>query len=640
MQLNSVPQTLLKAALLSVLRQDYPEMKEIPDSHVNQPEAQRALLGDLLIASNTDWKEETLRIIDEIWEQEQVRDREEGQIVDVNDIRIISTRKGTKVSLFQGDITTIQGDETAIVNAANDQGLGCFAPNHKCIDNVIHRRAGPRLRLSCNQAMKQRGYPLSSGTPPIVTEAFHLPSKYVIHVTGPQVGNFETVSDVHRTDLKKAYMNSLDAAVNVGAKSIVFPCISTGLFGFPADLASEVALGSVQEWIDMNPSNTLDHVVFNTFTEKDEHLYMERIGSFFEVTEGDYVSAMLSNDAFTHHDKAIALAKKWIDDADAVLICAGAGMSVKEGEMVYTNPNDFAHHYPFFTKWGYRTAYECMGLGRDQSVPATSKWAFHAKHMDNMRWKFTPNDGYKTLLELVNGKNYFVLTSNVDGCFERSGFSKNRIYTPQGEWTYLQCMKPCHHDSVFKSRPYIDAILPNISEDGAVPEELLPMCPRCGTRMFGNVRGGSWYLHHKYEEQNESLQRWMQSLANDGTSKVVVLEVGAGFNTPTVTRFPMESFVRELGHRGRLIRINPTEPDVPEDLNAVALSEGWQVLDDIVNSPTPSSSIPQERVATLEDDVRQDLAKEGVHIPTTTISHIRRHLGHFDWKIFLNQLKD
>jgi NAD-dependent SIR2 family protein deacetylase len=330
------------------------------------------------------------------------------------------------------------------------------------------------------------------------------------------------------------------------------------------------------------------------------------------------------------------LAKQWIDDADAVLICAGAGMSVKKGEMVYTNPDDFAAAYPWFVHWGYKTSYEVMGLGGDMSVPMTAKWALYAKHMDNMRWSFEPNSGYKTLLQLVNGKDHFVLTSNVDGCFERSGFDPSLIYTPQGEWTYLQCTQPCREDSVFPSRPYLDAILPNISKHGLIPEELIPRCPRCGSDMFGNVRGGSWFLHSKYERQNMALQKWLQDLF-DSKKNVVILEIGAGFNTPTVTRFPMESFARSMGtNRARLIRINPTEAKVPEDLRAIALKEGWQVLDDIEKS----TGVNGVYMFGAETQIRKHQLDSNQIVPNQQTRLYERYFGHFDWKKFLNQLKD
>ena len=332
-------------------------------------------------------------------------------------------------------------------------------------------------------------------------------------------------------------------------------------------------------------------------------------------------------------DRIIDLAKQWIDGADAVLICAGAGMSVKQGEMVYTNPDDFARAYPWFPKWGYKTSYECMGLFGDQRVPPTAKWALNAKHMDNMRWKFTPNEGYDQLLQLVGQKDYFVLTSNVDACFERSGFDASKIYTPQGEWTWMQCVSACQPDSVFDSRPYIDRILPHISNEGMIPQELIPKCPRCGSDMFGNVRGGSWFLHHKYEHQAERIQEWMQKKV-DGIeqTKVVIIEIGAGFNTPTVTRFPVESFARELG-RARFIRINPTNAEVPEDLRAIALQEGWQVLLDIATS----SGI--QAAKETEDDIKKELLQSSLLVPKASSLSYRRYFGHFDWRQFLHQLR-
>ena len=93
--------------------------------------------------------------------------------------------KNAKAVVWQGDITTLQVD--AILNAANEKGLGCFEPSHRCIDNVIHRAAGPRLRVECNQLMRARGAQLVAGSVPIISKGYNLPSKFVIHATGPQL---------------------------------------------------------------------------------------------------------------------------------------------------------------------------------------------------------------------------------------------------------------------------------------------------------------------------------------------------------------------------------------------------------------------------------------------------------------------
>ena len=630
---------LVDEALVSVLAQNIEARKKFPVMPTTT-EAKRELLGDILIGYSSHWKEETLTVLDRIWKQEIITSRRTTLLRDVPLAASTSWDTGnTKVAVWQGDITSLTGVD-AVINAANDQGLGCFVPSHKCIDNVIHRAAGPRLREACRMEMNQRGTPLTAGTMPIVTAGFHLPAKYVIHVTGPMIERGTSLTTSNKEALAQTYRNILETAANHSLKSIAIPCISTGLFGFPQEEAAEIALTTVHRWIHMNPDK-LETIVFNTFLDKDMHLYTTGLAGNAPTTspapQATAITRTVTSPPSDPRSDSIVLAKSWIEKADSVLIVAGAGMSVKEGEMVYVKPDDFARHYPWFTKWGYRTNYETMGLSSDPTVPETAKWALHAKHMDNMRWKWAPNEGYSQLRQLVSNKDYFVLTSNVDACFERAGFDADRIYTPQGEWTYLQCMRACRPDSVFEARPYLDKILPHISSDGYVPENLIPHCPRCGGSMFGNVRGGSWFLHHeRYQTQNEKLQLWMEHQKLSG-KEVVVVEVGAGYNTPTVTRFPAETFVRSLQQRGKLIRINPSDPEVPGDLRSVALGEGWQALGDILHTNVTSLDAPGRK--TLEAKVRKDTKNAGLMTSHDTTRQIVRYFGRDGWRKLLQQLR-
>lgn len=599
----------------------------------------RVLLEDILISSDTHWKADTLKLIDMIW-----KDGIDSQpTVNIDHLKSLATIQGTRLTLYHGDITQLTSSDSnlAIVNAANDQGLGCFVPHHRCIDNVIHRRAGPRLRMECQALMTKRGSSLRTGTPPIVTSSYHLPSSKIIHITGPQVKRRGIATKEERRQLIETYKMALDAAAAQTPgiqQAIAIPCISTGIFGFPQDEAAEIALTTTKQWLEENP-HKLQHVVFNVFADSDLEIYEKAISDFdFDDTTTEDVPRMMDIEDTELLDRqdTVDLAKIWIESSDSILICAGAGMSVKEGEMVYTNPEDFAKAYPFFIKWGYRTAYETMGLEGDARVPRNAKWAFYAKHMNNMRWDLAPNDGYQDLLKLIGKKDYFVLTSNVDACFERSGFDTERIYTPQGEWTYVQCTKPCRHDSVYESRPYLDKILPHIDENGFIPEELVPKCPRCGSDMFGNVRGGDWFLHEKYQAKNQALQEWMEDQIRLG-KKVTIIEIGAGFNTPTVTRFPMEAFARDLGPNfGRLIRINPSDAEIPEDLNAIGLAEGWEVLRDILDSTVSS----QNNMKAREFKNKQNMMEAGLVAPNQVVNQYKRFLGHFDWRQFLTELGD
>eukprot|EP01006_Ploeotia_vitrea_P037827 TRINITY_DN66180_c2_g13_i1.p1 TRINITY_DN66180_c2_g13~~TRINITY_DN66180_c2_g13_i1.p1 ORF type:complete len:354 (+),score=47.06 TRINITY_DN66180_c2_g13_i1:57-1118(+) len=181
------------------------------------------------------------------------------------------------IVMWQGDITTLEVD--AIVNAANEWLLGCFAPNHPCIDNAIHCRAGPQLRAACREVVKTelKGKLEVTGVCKITT-GFNLPCKWVCHTVGPRCGGTGPQPD----KLASCYITCLDAASKVGARSIAFCCISTGVFGYPNEPAAKVALETVRTWLN-DPANAgkMDLVVFNVFLDKDKALYEKLIPQFF-----------------------------------------------------------------------------------------------------------------------------------------------------------------------------------------------------------------------------------------------------------------------------------------------------------------------------------------------------------------------
>jgi len=245
-------------------------------------EKQRDLLGDLLISSNDCWDEETLSLLDNVWKKESEESESKGILVPwetiPNCITVIrdanSMKTETKVGVWKGDITTLVIE--GITNAANDQGLGCYIPNHRCIDNVIHRVAGPRLRITCRTSMRERGSQLSAGTPPIVTSGFFLPSTYVLHVTGPQISYYEKVSKTDLDNLRKAYEHCLDACAENRIRTLAFCGISTGIFGFPKYEACKIAIAAVVNWLHSN-STELDAVIFDVFSDEEELMYNDQL---------------------------------------------------------------------------------------------------------------------------------------------------------------------------------------------------------------------------------------------------------------------------------------------------------------------------------------------------------------------------
>ena len=174
--------------------------------------------------------------------------------------------------LWKGDITTLKVD--GIVNAANSQLLGCFYPNHKCIDNAIHTFAGVQLRQECHRLMKEQVHLEKTGEAKI-TPAYNLPSKYVLHTVGPIVDG--RLLSNHEKDLISSYRSCLELAEANGLKSLAFCCISTGEFHFPQERATELAVTTVQEYLKETDSKM--EVIFNVFKEDDERIYKRLLGA-------------------------------------------------------------------------------------------------------------------------------------------------------------------------------------------------------------------------------------------------------------------------------------------------------------------------------------------------------------------------
>ena len=168
--------------------------------------------------------------------------------------------------LWQGDITTLRCD--AIVNAANSGMTGCYIPNHRCIDNAIHTYAGVELRLACAGLMEQQGYPEPTGQAKI-TPAFNLPCRYVLHTVGPIISGRVTAED--KELLASCYHSCLELAAENGLESVAFCCISTGEFHFPNDLAAEIAVATVKEFLKRQTS--VKKVIFNVFKDLDKAIY-------------------------------------------------------------------------------------------------------------------------------------------------------------------------------------------------------------------------------------------------------------------------------------------------------------------------------------------------------------------------------
>lgn len=244
--------------LVGYLIDERGENIDVPDDFSSK----RALLRSLMnVRPPMKISDEFIKVQDEFLSSETLG-KDLTSVGDINEV------KG-KMMLWQGDIVTLKVD--AIVNAANSKLLGCFIPQHNCIDNIIHSSAGVQLREECNRIMQIQGRDESVGKAKI-TNAYNLPSKHVIHTVGPAIPYGAMPTDENRDELASCYKSCLDIASANNLESIAFCCISTGVFNFPQDLAAEIAIKTVEEYLKDNET-TLKHVVFNVFTDESYFIY-------------------------------------------------------------------------------------------------------------------------------------------------------------------------------------------------------------------------------------------------------------------------------------------------------------------------------------------------------------------------------
>ena len=248
----------------------------VPDDR----EGKRRILRSLMnVRMPRKTAERTLRIQDEYLTE---RAAERG-VVQLEDIPTLAEAYGIelpfadKLSLWQGDITRLAVD--AIVNAANSQMLGCFIPMHSCIDNCIHSFAGVQLRAECKEKMDELRARYGSDyeqptAVPMLTDAYNLPAKKVIHIVGPIVEG--RLTEEHKRQLAACYRNTLELCAANSLRTVAFCCISTGVFHFPAERAAEIAVQTVTEWLSGRPG-AMDRVIFNVFSDRSRAIYEQNL---------------------------------------------------------------------------------------------------------------------------------------------------------------------------------------------------------------------------------------------------------------------------------------------------------------------------------------------------------------------------
>ena len=226
----------------------------------------------------------------------------------------------------------------------------------------------------------------------------------------------------------------------------------------------------------------------------------------------------------------IARLKQELDTADAVVIGAGSGLSTSAG-FTYTGERFQKYFGDFIAKYGFRDMYS-GGFYPFDSLE--EHWAYWSRYIYINRYLDAPKPVYQELLKLVQGKDYFVLTTNVDHCFQKAGFDKQRLFYTQGDYGLWQCSRPCHqktYDNEEQVRRMVEQ-----QQHLRIPPELVPRCPVCDAPMTMNLRiddsfvqDDGWYC---------ALNRYREFLERNGLSRILYLELGVGFNTPGIIKYP------------------------------------------------------------------------------------------------------
>ncbi len=259
----------------------------------------------------------------------------------------------------------------------------------------------------------------------------------------------------------------------------------------------------------------------------------------------------------TYSDKIKKL-KQAIAEADAVFIGAGAGLSTAAG-LTYSGERFDKYFSDFKEKYGFDNMYY-GGFIMAKYAPE-ELWAFWARNIYINRYMPIPKNTYQKLFELVKDKDYFVLTTNVDHCFQRAGFDKKRLFYTQGDYGLFQCSEPCHQQT-YDNEEIIKEMYA-AEKDMKIPTELVPKCPVCGKPMTTNLRcddtfvqDEGWYV--AYNQYEDFIRR------HEGM-KTVYLELGVGYNTPVIIKYPFWKWTAQ-NENATYVCINLGEADAPTEI--------------------------------------------------------------------------
>ena len=262
---------------------------------------------------------------------------------------------------------------------------------------------------------------------------------------------------------------------------------------------------------------------------------------------------------------AIERLRREISGADAVVVGAGSGLSAASG-LTYSGERFEKNFADFIGRYGYRDMYTA---GFYPYPTPEEFWAYWSRHIHLNRYAQDAGPAYRRLRDLMSGKDCFVITTNVDHCFQKAGFDVSRLFFTQGDYGLWQCAKPCHQRTYDNEA----AVRRMVAEqrDMRIPSELIPRCPRCGGPMANNLRSDDTFVED--EAWHLAAGRYRDFLREHEGARLLFLELGVGWNTPGIIKYPFQRMAAG-NERAVYACVNLGEAAAPREL------EGRSILVD------------------------------------------------------------
>ena len=262
--------------------------------------------------------------------------------------------------------------------------------------------------------------------------------------------------------------------------------------------------------------------------------------------------------------------KELINDADAIVIGAGAGLSTAAG--FEYGGKTFMDNFKYMSdSYGYTDMYSAGFHHFDSSE---EKWGYWSKFIYLNRYKDGAKPLYKKINEIIKDKNYFVITTNVDHQFQLAGFDKNRLFYTQGDYGLFQCSKPCHNKTYDNKEIILEMV--KKQKNGSIPSSLIPRCPICGEEMSTNLRCDDTFVED--EGWHKAAERYQKFLLENKNKKILFLELGVGWNTPVIIKYPFTKMTYEFKD-AFYVCINKGYNEIPNEIKNKAL-----LIDDDINN--------------------------------------------------------